>query len=1359
MESSSGNFTTRTNLAPNPSFEATIGTYDVRTNLAVNPSFETANGSVNVRTNLFNGSTMLIGAGATQITGVSYGGSSWTRLSTTTAGHGLRAYVNLADLVNGATYAAEWEVANDGASSVGINLDWCDTSTSGGFHTIAAGERKRIKVIGTKATYDATYRFADIGLSTENTNILFREILIEKDDISGPFFDGANPIQNLIANSSFDTDLSGWAVGTVGTRDTSKAYTGTASLKVDTSSSAAYTGVAITPALATGVTYTWSAYIWAPTGTTVNFAADAMAVNTSLVGNSQWQRVSLTGTATGSGSPLYIRSTVANQSAFWVDAVLLEKTATLNPYYSGQGDFTYVWAGTANASPSHQVGTGLMGVGPANQAAVFQTGSSGARAAKILFKGTTIVDSGLSFAGILTVAASKTYTVSADLTSNINRLVKFSAQGTGTVNQNSANISLTAGITSRQSWTFSTTATAPTSVALYVLRSDALLGTLSVDNMMIEEGTAVSPYFDGGTAAAGDFTYLWSGVANASTSIQRAPAVENLVGGTAMAVIQSKDWKLSGANSARVIPRTATQDTYGVVAGVTLETGKTYTISATCRLTGAQTTPESRARKIVVYHSATSHASSQAANAAGSTRLSVTFTVTDGAVYQSIRLYNGASQGNGDVWWDDLLIEETNTLRAYFDGTNAIRNLVSNPNFETNTTGWTSNHGNLAVSRDTSIFYSGTASLKGTWSISGVSGGLNNVNALMDVVEGQPITGSAWVRASQNTTFAVMLRFRNNAGASTGDFSGVGVVVGTSWVRISYTYVAPVGTTKVFIQVQQQSASVNGDSYWVDNIMVEKSDTLNAYYEDVGDYTYTWSGTANASTSLQRAPMVAGFTMENGGVFYRDSTSKLMSGTYSGKMLPSSGDIYKVTPTTVVGAAWTFSMDYMTAGTLTGNPRLYISGGGPATVVSLPLNQPTPTRVSVTLPETATGVTSVIAAIFGATTGEFWIDNVLIEQTSASLPYFDGSTPASGDFTYIWTGTAHASTSQQRAPGVSQVSTGNCWPIHSSEWSASGGKSLRLTGINQFNTSSALLVAPLEKGKTYTVLATRRLPAPLTGTLSSYAGSIISVQTGIGTFLSPSLPNVAGVAQARFTFKLDENSGAWTLRLGHGGTAGSGDVWWDNVMIVEGTYTGDYVDGSKPFSKWNGTANASTSAGYPPQLLDIAGKPFTDLSGIGDTGAINVDPFSARTIYFVYESTDINASWQAPLYYGVGGSNGITFQTNAAGVDSVAPRVDFSGGDSNRTFVSSSRGVGRRHVLAITFPQGIASAVANFNGGSDIAQTYTSVGTGWANGRVYTIARTGIAAVRTIVYYAEHNATTRQAVSRYLGNKYGANVA
>jgi hypothetical protein len=217
-------------------------------------------------------------------------------------------------------------------------------------------------------------------------------------------------------------------------------------------------------------------------------------------------------------------------------------------------------------------------------------------------------------------------------------------------------------------------------------------------------------------------------------------------------------------------------------------------------------------------------------------------------------------------------------------------------------------------------------------------------------------------------------------------------------------------------------------------------------------------------------------------------------------------------------------------------------------------------------------------------------------------------------------------------------------------------------------------------------------------------------------------------------------------------------------MLVEGDYKGDFIDGTKPLSKWNGTAHSSTSIGYAPQLLDIAGKPSDDLVGIVGTADKVVDGFAARTFYVVYEVTDINAgSWQVPFNYGMTPTTeGFTLQSQAAGLNYMIPRADFSSGsgDANSNVsVPVSRVPGRIHVMAITFPQGLTDITACVNGGSDVTKAYNPGTVGWRSGRVGTYTYTGIKNVRALVYYANHDRATRLAVSRYLGNKYGATVA
>lgn len=182
------------------------------TNLATNPRLMSTGSPVTVRTNFYSGERTVngTGAGAALTTGVSYAGLTWDRFTegTTTAGI-LRTFASLAALTNGATYTTQYEVANDGASPVTISLDWCDTGFWGG--SIAPGERRVISITGSKATYDAVYRFSDLVLGA-NQSILIRNTMIEQAPILKPFFNGSTPSDGTFTYSWSGTPNASWSL-------------------------------------------------------------------------------------------------------------------------------------------------------------------------------------------------------------------------------------------------------------------------------------------------------------------------------------------------------------------------------------------------------------------------------------------------------------------------------------------------------------------------------------------------------------------------------------------------------------------------------------------------------------------------------------------------------------------------------------------------------------------------------------------------------------------------------------------------------------------------------------------------------------------------------------------------------------------------------------------------------------------------------------------------------------------------------------------------------------------------------------------------------------------------------------------
>jgi hypothetical protein len=97
-------------------------------------------------------------------------------------------------------------------------------------------------------------------------------------------------------------------------------------------------------------------------------------------------------------------------------------------------------------------------------------------------------------------------------------------------------------------------------------------------------------------------------------------------------------------------------------------------MKATIRIAAVQTgTLDATARRIVAFWkdsggSYQSSFSSAAPNAVGSYDLSHTFTIPVGATEAFIRLMNGASVGNGEVYWDKTMLVEGAYTGPYFDG-------------------------------------------------------------------------------------------------------------------------------------------------------------------------------------------------------------------------------------------------------------------------------------------------------------------------------------------------------------------------------------------------------------------------------------------------------------------------------------------------------------------------------------------------------------------------------------------------------------------------------------------------------------------------------------------------------------------
>jgi hypothetical protein len=179
-------------------------------------------------------------------------------------------------------------------------------------------------------------------------------------------------------------------------------------------------------------------------------------------------------------------------------------------------------------------------------------------------------------------------------------------------------------------------------------------------------------------------------------------------------------------------------------------------------------------------------------------------------------------------------------------------NYVSNPTFETNTTGWSSVAG-ASLERVTDEYYTGSASLKVTNTTANAAAQFGSTNTLIPLLFEGTYQISAYVKvglgnASANY-FLRYLEYEFAGGGSTIAAGNVGVTQLShtgDWVRISGSFTKNVIGNYLSIRVVSSLANPN-EFFYVDSIMVENSSTLKPYFD--GSSNGFWTGSENASFS------------------------------------------------------------------------------------------------------------------------------------------------------------------------------------------------------------------------------------------------------------------------------------------------------------------------------------------------------------------------------------------------------------------------------------------------------------------------------------------------------------------------------
>lgn len=194
----------------------------------------------------------------------------------------------------------------------------------------------------------------------------------------------------------------------------------------------------------------------------------------------------------------------------------------------------------------------------------------------------------------------------------------------------------------------------------------------------------------------------------------------------------------------------------------------------------------------------------------------------------------------------------TKGILAGYTTTTTRTNLVTNPNFETNTTGW-SGVGGSTLSQSSTSSYIGSYSLLVTDTSTGLAGAATTFTP----TNGISYTLSFYVKNTAGLTRNMYAQIGWSGGTfSTGTVTSV--TAGSGWVRLSVTGTAPNSSlANIYLVTSPGASTETTDLALIDAVLIEASSSLLPYFDGTYADTYTgytiesqtWNGTVNASTS------------------------------------------------------------------------------------------------------------------------------------------------------------------------------------------------------------------------------------------------------------------------------------------------------------------------------------------------------------------------------------------------------------------------------------------------------------------------------------------------------------------------------
>jgi hypothetical protein len=210
----------------------------------------------------------------------------------------------------------------------------------------------------------------------------------------------------------------------------------------------------------------------------------------------------------------------------------------------------------------------------------------------------------------------------------------------------------------------------------------------------------------------------------------------------------------------------------------------------------------------------------------------------------------------------------TNPARIYtyfivggYTTTTTRTNLVTNPSFEVDTTGWTTTRNTLTQSATYSYsgLYSGLSTVT-------TAGNVSITSPSIAVTTGVDYTLSAYCRSSVSRSTRVFIAWYNGASFLSNSLGTLSASSTTEFTRFSVTATAPATANNCFVVTQHLSSQIGDLQYW-DAFLLEASSSALPYFDGTYADTYSgytltsqgWSGTADASTSTATWGLTSSF--------------------------------------------------------------------------------------------------------------------------------------------------------------------------------------------------------------------------------------------------------------------------------------------------------------------------------------------------------------------------------------------------------------------------------------------------------------------------------------------------------------------